>query len=234
MIYKPSYTFFRYNEIGQPLFFIDIYTENDIQPFSNYLTEGHPIYQLSFIHHKYDEYFSEAMNYMWQKFWHEEELDKATFFMLMNNELDRILNDLPISSLEHIPSYYFENSKNILRIDEFRTDKNIVEQVIAGYFDKQIPLQSMNDFLRIINYYLVDYGLDKFQQLFEISFTEISANDLLKITQNSNSMDVLLDNFTCKNKYFKIDLEELSIYLSLDDKESITYHFINYLNDLDN
>ncbi len=234
MKYKPTFTFFRYNEIGEPLFFIDVYTENDIQPFSNNLTEGHPIYQLSFIHCKYDEYFSEAMNYMWQKFWYEDELDNSTFFMLMNNALDRILCHFPISRLEHIPSYYFENSKNILRIDEFRTDKNIVEQVIAGYFDKQIPLQSMNDFLRIINYYLVDYGLDKFQQLFEITFSEISEDDLLKITQNSNSMDVLLDNLNYNYKYFKIELEEISIYLSLDAKEAITFHVINYLNDLDN
>ena len=227
MIYKPSHTFFRYNEKGEPLFFIDVYTENDIQPFSNNLTEGHPIYQLSFIHCKYDEYISEAMNYMWQKFWHEDELDNSTFFMLMNNALDRILYDFPISRLEHIPSYYFENSKNILRIDEFRTDKNIVEQVIASYFDKQITLQSINDFLRIINYYLVDYGLDKFRQLFEITFTEISDADLLKITQNSNSIDVLLDNLKCNYNYFKIELEELSIYLSLDDKEVITFHYIS-------
>jgi hypothetical protein len=234
LIYKPSYTFFRYNEIGEPLFFIDIYTEKDIQPFSNKLTEGHPIYQLSFIHCKYDEYISEAMNYMWQKFWHEEELDNSTFFMLMNNALDRILNDLPISSLEHIPSYYFGYSKNSLKIDEFRADKNIVEEVITGYYDKQIPLRSMNDFLRIMNYYLADYGLVKFQQLFEITFTQISEDDLLKITKNSNSMDVLLDSFKCNHKYFKIELEELSIYLSLDAKEAITFHYINYLNDLDN
>ena len=233
MIYKPTFTFFRYNEIGEPLFFIDIYTEKDIQPFSNNLTEGHPIYQLSFIHQKYDDYVSEAMNYIWQKFWFEEEFKKLTFSMLMNNALDRILIDIPMSRLEKIPSYYFDNSKKILKIDAFRADKNIVEEVITGYYDKQIPLQSMNDFLRIMNYYLSDYGLDKFQQLFEISFTEISEDDLLKIAQNSDSMNVILDNSTCSNKHFKIELKELSIYLSMDDKEAITYHFINYWNDLD-
>jgi hypothetical protein len=92
----------------------------------------------------------------------------------------------------------------------------------------------MNDFLRIMNYYLADYGLVKFQQLFENTFTQISEDDLLKITKNSNSMDVLLDSFKCNHKYFKIELEELSIYLSLDAKEAITFHYINYLNDLDN
>lgn len=233
MIYKPTFTFFRYNEIGEPLFFIDIYTEKDIQPFSNNLTEGHPIYQLSFIHHKYDDYVSEAMNYIWQKFWFEEEFKKLTFSMLMNDALDRILIDIPMSSLEKIPSYYFDNSKKILKIDAFRADKNIVEEVITGYYDKQIPLQSIYDFLRIMNYYLADYGLDKFQQLFEISFTEISEDDLLKIARNSDSMNVILDNSTCSNKHFKIVLKELSIYLTLDENNLIVFYHIIYLKMLD-
>ena len=46
-------------------------------------------------------------------------------------------------------------------------------------------------------------------------------------------MNLILDNSTCSNKHFKIELKELSIYLSMDDKEAITYHFINYWNDLD-
>lgn len=153
--------------------------------------------------------------------------------MLMNNALDRILIDIPMSSLEKIPSYYFDNSKKILKIDAFRADKNIVEEVITGYYDKQIPLQSMNDFLRIMNYYLADYGLDKFQKLFEISFTEISEDDLLKIARNSDSMNVILDNSTCSNKHFKIELEEMTIYLTLDENNLIVFHHINYLKKLD-
>lgn len=212
---QATFTYYRYNEIGDLLFFVDYYDENTKPPFEHYF-EGHPTYFISFIALKYYHYFDEVIEYLVTRTSNELEIDKQTLDVLMNFALDRILQTFKPIDLESIPSYYLSKDLSV-----FRRDKVELDEMCLILSSDPLQFNRWNNLIRIAMNYYNSYGVDKFNAAFPMKIRQIEKSVFIKLANEMNENDGLLDAIKLNACYWHFSNDTIDFYYALSQKGTI-------------
>ena len=219
---QPTYTYHRYNEIGELLFFVDFYNENTNPPFDHYF-EGHPTYFISFIALEYYHYFDEVIEYLVSRTSNELEIDKQTLDVLMNFALDRILQTFKPKDLESIPSYYLTKDLAV-----FRKDK--VELDMLGLLLSSDPLlfNRWDDLIRIAMNYYNSYGVAKFNAVFPKKIRQIEISTYIRLADKTGENDGLLDAIKLNASFWQYSDDTIDFYYALSQSQQLITSILEF------
>jgi hypothetical protein len=224
---KPTYTYHRYNEIGELLFFVDYYDDKTSPPFEH-LFEGHPAYFISFISPDYYNYFDEMIEYFLQKHCHEEELDVQTFGMIINAAFDKLQNSISPELIEVIPKGYLKGDLII-----FRRDKAKIDVYMMELSDEPMLFSDWSELVRITLNYYKSYGEKKFNRVFPLAIRRVENQQFIAAVRNLNFNDELLDSLNSNVFYWELKLEKVNVYFIINETGELiaqTSHFNNLIN----
>lgn len=219
---KPTFTYHRYNEIGELLFFVDFYDENTNPPFDHYF-EGHPTYFISFIALEYYHYFDEVIEYFVETCTNDFFLDKETVDVLMHSALDRISLTINPVDLESIPSYYLTKDLAV-----FRKDK--VELDMLGLLLSSDPLlfNRWDDLIRIAMNYYNSYGVAKFNAVFPKKIRQIDISTYIQLADKMGENDGLLDAIKLNASFWQYSDDTIDFYYALSQSQQLITSILEF------
>jgi len=208
---EPTFTYHRYNELGELLFFVDFYDDKTTPPFDHFF-EGHPTYFISFYGLAYYNFFDEVIEYFVDKFSFELALDKQTLDLLMNNALDRILHTIKPSDLETVPAFYRSKDLSLFRKDKVELD--VLRLLLSS------DTYLFNDWDKVIrismNYYN-SYGEEKFNRIFPFTIKSLEHQQFVAavshVVFNEELLNSLNDNASC----WIMKMEEATVFFILNE-----------------
>ena len=219
---QPTYTYHRYNEIGDLLFFVDYYDENTNPPFDHYF-EGHPTYFISFIALEYYHYFDEVIEYLVARTSNELEIDKQTLDVLMNFALDRILQTFKPIDLESIPSYYIFKDLSV-----FRRDKVELDEMCLILSSDPLLFNRWDDLIRIAMNYYNSYGVAKFNAVFPKKIRQIDISTYIQLADKMGENDGFLDAIKLNASFWQYSDDTIDFYYALSQSQQLISSILEF------
>ena len=219
---QSTYTYHRYNEIGDLLFFVDYYDENTKPLFEHYF-EGHPTYFISFIASKYYHYFDEVIEYLVARTSNELEIDKQTLDVLMNFALDRILQTFKPIDLESIPSYYIFKDLSV-----FRRDKVELDEMCLILSSDPLLFNRWDDLIRIAMNYYNSYGVAKFNAVFPKKIRQIDISTYIQLADKMRENDGLLDAIKLNASFWQYSDDTIDFYYALSQSQQLISSILEF------
>ena len=219
---QSTYTYHRYNEIGDLLFFVDYYDENTKPLFEHYF-EGHPTYFISFIASKYYHYFDEVIEYLVARTSNELEIDKQTLDVLMNFALDRILQTFKPIDLESIPSYYIFKDLSV-----FRRDKVELDEMCLILSSDPLLFNRWDDLIRIAMNYYHSYGVAKFNAVFPKKIRQIDISTYIQLADKMRENDGLLDAIKLNASFWQYSDDTIDFYYALSQSQQLISSILEF------
>lgn len=219
---QPTFTYHRYNEIGELLFFVDFYDENTSPPFDHYF-KGHPTFFISFIDSKYYHYFDEVIEYLVAITSNELEINKQTLDVLMNFALDRILQTFKPIDLESIPSYYLSKDLSV-----FRRDKVELDEMCLLLSSDPLLFNRWDDLIRIAMNYYNSYGVAKFNAIFPKKIRQIDISTYIQLADKMGENDGLLDAIKLNASFWQYSDDTIDFYYALSQSQQLITSILEF------